>query len=202
MTKESLMQMGLTDEQATKVMEALNGAFVPKSRFNEVNTELQNAKNTIKERDTQLEELKKSTGDVKALNDKITALQNANAEQKKAHDTEMKALKISNAVEMALTTAKAKNNVAARALLAEFLTKAELAEDGTVKGLDAEIKKLVEGESTAFLFDKAESKPIEGAKPAEKSDVPPSGTGADLSKMTYEELTKYLEEHPDVQINE
>lgn len=202
MTKESLMQMGLTDEQATKVMEALNGAFVPKSRFNEVNTELQNAKNTIKERDTQLEELKKSTGDVKALNEKITALQTANAEQKKAHDAEMKGLKISNAVEMALTTAKAKNNVAARALLAEFLTKAELAEDGTVKGLDAEIKKLVEGESTAFLFDKAETKPIKGAKPAEKSDVPPSGTGADLSKMTYEELTKYLEDHPDAKINE
>ncbi|MBR0054646.1 MAG: phage scaffolding protein [Bacteroidales bacterium] len=186
MTKESLMQMGLTDEQATKVMEALNGAFVPKSRFNEVNTELQNAKNTIKERDTQLEELKKSTGDVKALNDKITELQTANAEQKKAHDAEMKALKISNAVEMALTTAKAKNNVAAKALLSEFLTKAELAEDGTVKGLDAEIKKLVDGESTAFLFDKPTGNQIKGAKPAEKSDVPPSGTGADLSKMTYD----------------
>lgn len=202
MTKESLMQMGLTDEQATKVMEALNGAFVPKSRFNEVNTELQNAKNTIKERDTQLEELKKSTGDVKALNEKITALQTANAEQKKAHDAEMKGLKISNAVEMALTTAKAKNNVAARALLAEFLTKAELAEDGTVKGLDAEIKKLVDGESTAFLFDKPTGNQIKGAKPAEKSDVPPSGTGADLSKMTYDELTKYLEDHPDAKINE
>lgn len=202
MTKESLMQMGLTDEQATKVMEALNGAFVPKSRFNEVNTELQNAKNTIKERDTQLEELKKSTGDVKALNDKITELQTANAEQKKAHDAEMKALKISNAVEMALTTAKAKNNVAAKALLSEFLTKAELAEDGTVKGLDAEIKKLVDGESTAFLFDKPTGNQIKGAKPAEKSDVPPSGTGADLSKMTYDELTKYLEDHPDAKINE
>lgn len=202
MTKESLMQMGLTDEQATKVMEALNGAFVPKSRFNEVNTELQTAKNTIKERDTQLEELKKSTGDVKALNDKITELQTANAEQKKAHDAEMKALKISNAVEMALTTAKAKNNVAAKALLSEFLTKAELAEDGTVKGLDAEIKKLVDGESTAFLFDKPTGNQIKGAKPAEKSDVPPSGTGADLSKMTYEELTKYLEDHPDAKINE
>lgn len=202
MTKESLMQMGLTEDQANKVMEALNGAFVPKSRFNEVNTELQAAKNTIKERDGQLEELKKSTGDVKALNEKITALQTANAEQKKAHDAEMKALKISNAVEMALTTAKAKNNVAAKALLSEFLTKAELAEDGTVKGLDAEIKKLVDGESTAFLFDKPTGNQIKGAKPAEKSDVPPSGTGADLSKMTYDELTKYLEDHPDAKINE
>lgn len=67
MTKESLMAMGLTEDQATKVMEALNGSFVPKTRFNEVNTELQTAKATIKERDSQLEALQKSTGDVEAL---------------------------------------------------------------------------------------------------------------------------------------
>ena len=62
MTKENLLEWGLTEEQANKVMEGLNGSFVTKSRFNEVNTELTNAKNTIKERDTQLETLKKSKG--------------------------------------------------------------------------------------------------------------------------------------------
>ena len=72
MTKENLLEWGLTEEQANKVMEGLNGSFVTKSRFNEVNTELTNAKNTIKERDTQLETLKKSTGDTKALQDQIT----------------------------------------------------------------------------------------------------------------------------------
>ena len=55
MTKEKLLEWGLTEEQATKVMEGLNGSFVTKARFNEVNTELTTAKNTIKERDTQLE---------------------------------------------------------------------------------------------------------------------------------------------------
>ena len=33
MTKESLMQMGLTDEQATKVMEALNGTYKKKQQL-------------------------------------------------------------------------------------------------------------------------------------------------------------------------
>lgn len=94
MTKENLLEWGLTEEQANKVMEGLNGSFVTKSRFNEVNTELTNAKNTIKERDTQLETLKKSTGDTKALQDQITQLQTDNANQKKAHEAEMKALKI------------------------------------------------------------------------------------------------------------
>ena len=153
MTKENLLEWGLTEEQANKVMEGLNGSFVTKSRFNEVNTELTNAKNTIKERDTQLETLKKSTGDTKALQDQITQLQTDNANQKKAHEAELKALKIGNAVDMALTGAKAKNNTAVKALMADFLAKAELADDGTVKGLSDEIKKLVDGQDTAFLFD-------------------------------------------------
>ena len=197
MTKEKLLEWGLTEEQANKVMEGLNGSFVTKSRFNEVNTELTNAKNTIKERDTQLETLKKSTGDTKALQDQITQLQTDNANQKKAHEAELKALKIGNAVDMALTGAKAKNNTAVKALMADFLAKAELADDGTVKGLDDEIGKLVKGEDTAFLFDNTGKAKFKGAKAAEKSDPHNQPTGDDLSKMSYDELCKYLEDNPD-----
>ena len=197
MTKEKLLEWGLTEEQATKVMEGLNGSFVTKARFNEVNTELTAAKNTIKERDTQLETLKKSTGDTKALQDQITQLQTDNANQKKAHEAELKALKISNAVDMALTGAKAKNNTAVKALMADFLAKAELADDGTVKGLDDEIGKLVKGEDTAFLFDNTGKAKFKGAKAAEKSDPHNQPTGDDLSKMSYDELCKYLEDNPD-----
>ena len=176
MTKENLLEWGLTEEQANKVMEGLNGSFVTKSRFNEVNTELTNAKNTIKE------------------------LQTDNANQKKAHEAELKALKIGNAVDMALTGAKAKNNTAVKALMADFLAKAELADDGTVKGLSDEIKKLVDGQDTAFLFDtKAPDKKFKGAKPGEKSDTPPAGD--DPSKMTYDELCQYLEAHPDAKLD-
>lgn len=197
MTKEKLLEWGLTEEQATKVMEGLNGSFVTKARFNEVNTELTTAKNTIKERDTQLETLKKASGDTKALQDQITQLQADNAQQKKAHEAEIKALKIGNAVDMALTNAKAKNNTAVKALLAAFLEKAELADDGTVKGLDDEIGKLTKGEDTAFLFDTSGKAKFKGAKAAEKSDPHNQPTGDDLSKMSYDELCKYMEENPD-----
>ncbi len=200
MTKEKLLEWGLTEEQATKVMEGLNGSFVTKSRFNEVNTELTNAKNTIKERDTQLETLKKASGDTKALQDQITQLQADNKKKDDDHAAELKKLKISNAVELALSSARAKNNIAVKALLADFIGKAELAEDGTVKGLDAEVKKLVEGKETAFLFDtKAPDKKFKGAKPGEKSDTPPAGD--DPSKMTYDELCQYLEAHPDAKLD-
>lgn len=200
MTKEKLLEWGLTEEQATKVMEGLNGSFVTKARFNEVNTELTAAKNTIKERDTQLETLKKASGDTKALQDQITQLQADNKKKDDDHAAELKNLKISNAVELALTGAKAKNNTAVKALLADFIGKAELAEDGTVKGLDDEVKKLVEGKDTAFLFDtKAPDKKFKGAKPGEKSDTPPAGD--DPSKMTYDELCQYLEAHPDAKLD-
>lgn len=197
MTKEKLLEWGLTEEQATKVMEGLNGSFVTKARFNEVNTELTAAKNTIKERDTQLETLKKASGDTKALQDQITQLQADNKKKDADHAAELKNLKISNAVELALTGAKAKNNTAVKALLAAFLEKAELADDGTVKGLDDEIGKLTKGEDTAFLFDTSGKAKFKGAKAAEKSDPHNQPTGDDLSKMSYDELCKYMEENPD-----
>ena len=170
MTKEKLMEWGLTEEQANKVMEGLNGSFVTKARFNEVNTELTKAKTTITERDGQLEALKKSGADATALQEQITQLQADNKKKDADHAAELKALKISNAVELALTGAKAKNTVAVKALLADVIAKAELAEDGTVKGLDDEVKKLVEGKDTAFLFDKATEKKFKGAKSADKGD--------------------------------
>lgn len=170
MTKEKLMEWGLTEEQANKVMEGLNGSFVTKARFNEVNTELSAAKKTIGERDAQLETLKKASGDTQALQDQITQLQGDNKKKDEDHANELKALKIGNAVELALTGAKAKNNTAVKALLAAFLEKAELADDGTVKGLDDEIGKLTKGEDTAFLFDTSGKAKFKGAKAAEKSD--------------------------------
>lgn len=198
MTKEKLLEWGLTEEQANKVMEGLNGSFVTKSRFNEVNTELTNAKNTIKERDTQLETLKKSTGDTKALQDQITQLQTDNANQKKAHEAEMKALKIGNAVDVALTGAKAKNNTAVKALMADFLAKAELADDGTVKGLGDEIKKLVDGQDTAFLFEKSTGTKFKGAKSAEKGDGVEGGmTLEKLKAMNPLDRYNYSVNHPD-----
>lgn len=198
MTKEKLMEWGLTEEQANKVMEGLNGSFVTKTRFNEVNTELQTAKKTIGERDQQLEALKKSTGDTEALQNQITQLQADNAQQKKNHDAEIKALKIGNAVELTLTGAKAKNNTAVKALLAGFVDKAELAEDGTVKGLDDEIKKLVEGKDTAFLFEKSTGTKFKGAKSAEKGDGADGGmTLEKLKAMTPIDRYNYSVNHPD-----
>ena len=66
-----------------------------------------------------------------------------------------------------------------------------------MKGLDDEIGKLTKGEDTAFLFDTTAKAKFKGAKAAEKSDPHNQPTGDDLSKMSYDELCKYMEENPD-----
>ena len=201
MTKESLIGMGLTEEQAGKVMESLNGSFVPKSRFNELNADLKNAREAVAERDRQLDALKKSTGDTDALKAQITELQKANAEQKKAHEAELRTMRIDNAVEAALTAARSRNNTATRALLADFIGKAELDENGGVKGLKEAVEKLTKGEATAFMFGAPEEKGaprLSGVKPAQAGD----GGGALTPKdMSYDQLCQYFEENPDANLN-
>ncbi|MCI5996565.1 MAG: phage scaffolding protein [Blautia sp.] len=63
MKKEDLIAMGLTEEQAKQVMESLDGDFVTKTRFNELNEENKTLKQSVSDRDKQLENLKKSSGD-------------------------------------------------------------------------------------------------------------------------------------------
>ncbi len=181
MTKETLMEWGLTEEQAEKVMGGLDGAFVTKARFNELNEENKALKAQVKERDGQMEALKKSAGDSTELQKQIAALQEENRQKEQAHAEEMKRLRVDTAVELALSAAKAKNVKAAKALLA--LDTAELSEDGTVKGLAEQIQKLVKAPDSSFLFDTAGVK-FKGARAAEKGDPREEGT------MTLEALRK------------
>lgn len=154
MRKEDLVKMGLDEETAKKVAEASMEElknFIPKVRFDEVNAEkknLETAKNTL---EGQLETLKNSTGDIESMRNQIATLQAENKTKDEAHAAEIKQLKIDAAVDKALSDAKAKNPKAVKALL--DLEKAELADDGAVKGLDAMIKTLTEADDSKFLFD-------------------------------------------------
>lgn len=177
MKKEDLIAMGLSEEQATKVMGSLDGNYVTKVRFNEINEENKNLKKSVGDRDKQLEDLKKSAGDNSDLQKQIADLQKTNADLEKTHQTEMNQLKVNNAVEQVLTGAKAKNTKAVKALL--DLTDAKLADDGSVVGLKEQIEKLTADESTKFLFDVAETTPAQqttftGFQPGVSTTVPNS----------------------------
>ena len=200
MKKEELMKLeGMTEELATKIAEMstdeLKG-MIPKTRLDEVIAERDNAKKDHADVLKQLGALQKETGDVQSLKDKIQELQDNAKESEKAHAAEIQTLKINNAVDTALMGAKALNVKAVKALL--DLEKAELAEDGTVKGLADQIKNLQTAEDSKFLFGSS-TMTMKGAKPGESGNDD-GNKGVDTSKMTYSELVAYQAEHPDFKI--
>lgn len=175
MNKEDLIAMGLTEEQAKKVMDSLDGNFVTKARFNEINEENKTLKKSVSDRDKQLEDLKKSSGDNTALQQQISDLQKQNADQQKAHDEELAKLKLDNAVEIALSGAKARNGKAVKAML--DMSKVKLGEDGKLSGFDEQIEALKK--SDAYMFDVQQQQQqtqqqFTGFQPGASSTVPNS----------------------------
>ncbi len=199
MKKEDFKKIGVSEELAATCekasLEELKD-YIPRTRMNEVNEENKTLKQSLTDRDKQLEELKKSSGDSEELKKQIEALQQQNAEQKKAHETEMAALKLDNAVETALTAAGAKNSKAVRSLF--DVTKLKLAEDGSVEGLKEQIAAVQK--SDPYMFAEKEQKTnLKGFQPGASGDVKP-GTEVDTSKMTYSETMAYLEQNPGAEI--
>lgn len=203
MKKEDFIKLGFNEEDAKKAADASAEelkTYIPKSRFDEVNTEKKKLETAVAERDTQLETIKNSTGDVEAMKKQITDLQTDNKTKDETHAAEIKQLKVESAISTALTGAKARNEKAVKALLELDLEKIEFGDDGSVKGLDDQIKKLTESEDTKFLFDTSTKKTtIKGAKPGEAGNEDPD-TKVDVSKMNYEELSAYMAENPDAEI--
>lgn len=194
MKREDLISWGLTDEQVKKVMAGLDGDFVTKTRFNEVNEENKTLKQSVSDRDKQLNDLKKSSGDNAELKAQIEELQKKNTEQAKAHAAEMAQLKLDNAVDTALTAAGAKNSKAVKALL--DMSKVKLGEDGKLSGWDEQISAVQKSDSYLFNAKQHANKGIKGFNPGKSDDVKP-GTKVDMSKMSLEELTAYIEANPD-----
>lgn len=207
MKRKFLEDMGLEKEQVDKILDE-NSQDIGKAKgdsdkiqkdLDAANAEVESLKGQISDRDKQLETLKNSTGDVEAMKQQIATLQADNKAKDEAHAAEIKQLKIDAAIDSALTGAKAKNNTAVKALLKD-LDKAELAEDGTIKGLAEQIEALQK--SDAYLFDTTTKKQtqVKGAKPGESGNED-GDHGVDTSKMTYSELAAYMAEHPDAKID-
>lgn len=198
MKKEDFVKLGL-DEQTAKKCESASAeelkGYIPKARFDEVNNEKKKLELDLRDRDSQLETLKNSTGDVEAMKQQIATLQADNQAKEKAHAAEIKQIKVDNAIESALAGAKAKNTVAVKALLKD-LDKAQLAEDGSIKGLAEQIAAVQKSDPYLFQEVKQTKQNFKGFQPGASRDEKP-GTKVDMSKMSYEELTEYIENNPD-----
>ena len=135
MDKETLLKEGFTEEQVNKILALYSKREKEHSK-------------AIEEKDSQITKLK--------------AESKANAEK---YSQDLKKFNIDSQVELALTKAGAKNNKAVKALLSEYLEKAELDDKGKLK----EIKAIQTSED--YLFGGTTT-----ATPKTKSYVPESSS--------------------------
>ena len=192
MKKEQLLELGLTDEQADKVLnlhkEVLAG-FIPKARFDEVNETKKELEQQIQERDNQLKELQKKAKGNEELEKRIQELQEANKATKEQYEAKIKDMTITAAIQSKLTDAKYPD-----LLLTKFdRSKLSIAEDGTVLGIDEQLTALKEQYKDLFKPD------LKGREPNNIGGTPP-GVKNPWSKEHFNltEQGRILRENPEL----
>lgn len=161
MKKEDLIALGLTEEQANKVLESHKNElanFIPKTRFDEVNEAKKLAEGQVKTLTKDLETAKASAGDNKDLKKQLEDAIQKQKDDAKNFDSQIAQLKLNNALKLAITDAQDLDLVISQL----DQSKLKLGDDGALSGLDEQLKTLKESKS--FLF-KTEQPTPSGFKP-------------------------------------
>ena len=145
--KNAGIEEGKLDGVIADISKELPKYFIPKDKYNEVAEAKKQLEKDIQDRDQQLEDLKKAAGASEELKKQIETLQAENKKASEEWQTKMSQMQLDFALERALTTAKAKNPKAVKALL--DMEKVKL--DGEqLLGLDDQLKALKESDSYLF----------------------------------------------------
>jgi hypothetical protein len=154
------------------------GEFIPKSRFDEVNTQNKDLKQQVADRDKQITDLGPKAKGNEDMTKKIEELQAANKKAAEDYEAKILARDRDHALDGELRNVKVKNSKAVSALLDH--TKITF-KDGKIEGLNEQVEALKK--SDAYLFD--EANPGVPPKAGGKVNPPanPSDQFADLRNM-------------------
>ena len=78
LSKEKLLEMGIAEELADKILEDINKDYVPSYRYKEVKDSVESLNSEISKRDKQIDGLKKLSGNKEELEAEINSLKEAN----------------------------------------------------------------------------------------------------------------------------
>lgn len=163
MTKEQFIALGLTEDLAAKVAAASQEelkTYIPKARFDEVNDTKKKLETDLKDRDGQLEELKKTAGAGEDLKKQIETLQADNKKKDDDYQAQLKELTLTNAIKVAVA-----GKVHDEGIVAGLFDKSKLVIDGDkVVGLEEQIKSIKESKSFLFKEDTQQKTPPAGFK--------------------------------------
>ena len=191
MKRDFLKELGLETEIIDKIM-AQYGADVEKLRAtNDAQAENIKALNIeLEKKNNEMNDLISQNKELDDLKQRFSQIQEQKKQAEDKFNTDLRDLKIKNALEKELTRAKAKNNQVVMPLLSDFLKNAELDENDNIKGLDQKIRQLTEQDSTSFLFDSPVI--ITGQTPGNKADNITNQQNTDYKNMTYEQICDAL----------
>lgn len=180
MTKEQLMALGMTEEQADKVITGYK-EMIPKSRFDEVNNAKKQLETDIADRDAQLVMLGETVGVSEELKNRIATLQKDNQEAADKHAAEMKELTMNNAIKLALA-----GKVHDEGMAAGQFDREKLVIDGEkIIGLDDQLASLKE--SKPFLFKPEDTPPADTPSPGFQIGVDGKHIPADHSPTSLQD---------------
>ena len=148
MNREELKELGLTEEQIETVM-ASHGKAIGQHKKEVEDLKASNTELTgqLKERDTQLTDLKTAAGDNKELQDTIASLEEKNQTIAAEYESKVKEITLNNAIKLALNGKVHDEDITSGLIKQDELV---ISEDGKIVGLDEQVNNLKE--SKPFLF--------------------------------------------------
>lgn len=150
MTQEQFEALGIEKGLAKKAADAsakeLEG-YVTKDVHSETEQKCSQLETSVNDYKNQLAALKTTAGDNEDLKKQIATLQEQNNQKDAEHQKELKDLKLTNAIKMAISSSAQDSDIVAGLV---DRTKLILGDNGKVTGLDEQIKALKEGKP--FLF--------------------------------------------------
>lgn len=126
------------------------GAYIPKSRFDQVNQQAKDYKGQVAERDTQISNLKDEFKDAEGLKEKVEQLEKDNKTQKEDYEKQLSDINFKNALEKGLGAFNVKDTK----LIMALIDNDKLKVDGdSIIGLKEQLEPLQKSHEYLFNVD-------------------------------------------------
>ena len=175
MDKKKLLEMGLTEEQATNVLKSLKENYVEKTKFEEKVLEVTNLNEQVTQRDEQINSLKKFEGDNEELKSKLKEMETTNKTKADEYTKTLQLERKKSAVRFALLEDENGKPFDVGMVAGMFnLDTINLNEDGSIANGFKEQNETLRKDK-AFLFNTNQTQGGKGTKRI--GDTPPDGQG-------------------------
>lgn len=148
--------------------------WIPKTAFNELNEKHKLADNQLKDAMAQLETLKSKAGLSDEYKTQIEQLTTAQATAKADFEKQIADMKFDYALTSALSGAKARDSKLVQSVLDR--SKLSLKDDGSIAGLEEQLKAVKESHSYLFESDDFQRPSFGGGAPTNQNNPTPAGS--------------------------